>query len=883
MGALFRLRDLLPDPEEDVREELDSHLEMKARALMEEGLGEDEARATARERLGNRPAIEREAIRYATRWHRKRRLWSFLDALFRDLRYGLRALVRARVATPITLLLLALGIGANTALFSVLKGVLLNPLPVPDGEELVFLWEKTLELPRIPASFANYRDWRERSRTLHEMGAYLARPVNLTDGGEPVQVRGALATASLFSVLEATPSLGRTFGPEEDLSGLPVVILDHELWLGRYGGDPEIIGRSVALDGVPHTVVGVMPRGLRQPDPTGLEPVSLWVPLPRGTESEPRQSHSYQVLGRASPGVGLEEIREEMDAVAGALATTYPESNDRSGIQVEAVREVLYGEAGRQVLLVLGAAAMVLLMACGNIASLQLARSATRRGELAIRGALGGSRRRILRQLVMENTLLALAGGGLGLLVAGWTLEILEGLIPPEIPRIQEVRMDGGVLLFALAISLLVGILFGLVPSLRASGANLADTLRQESGRDGMGGRTSRSQTAFLAGQFALCLVLVNAAFLFLQSYRSLRGNEPGFLTADVLTMELSLRGSGYSVVRGRAEFYDELLPRLRGLPGVRAAGAATGLPMMGGAEARVVREEDWTGDPGDVSVLMESERVAGDFFTALGIPLVAGRGFVRGEDDRGLGDTRAILNQTAASALWPREGALGKRFTLAREEPDWITVVGVVADTRNGGVGLDPLPEIYFPYASMPTGRMFLTLRTAGDPLGLSPAVLEEIRKVDPLQAVSRVGTMEGLVRSQLSARAFYTSLVAGFALLAFLMAAAGVFGTLSHYVAGRTREMGVRMALGSGGGGLLRMILIRAGGVAGSGLGIGLLGVYLSRELIRAYVYGVEPLEPATVAWGAASLLAVALLAAAGPARRATRVDPAEALRGE
>jgi len=883
MGALFRLRDLRPDPEEDVREELDSHLDMQARALMEEGMGEDEARATAGKRLGNRRAIEREAIRYAARRERKRRRRSRLETLRDDLRCGIRALVRARVATSITLLLLALGIGANTALFSVLKGVLLNPLPVPDGDELVFLWERTPGLPRIPASFANYLDWREGSRNLREMGAFLARPVNLTDRGEPVQVRGALATASLFSVLGATPSLGRTFDPEEDLSGLPVVILDHELWLGRYGGDPEIIGRSVALDGVPHTVVGVMPRGLRQPDPTSLEPVRLWVPLPEGTEYEPRQSHSFQVLGRASSGVGLEEIRREMDALAGALATAYPESNARAGVQVEAVRDVLYGEAGRQILLVLGAAAMVLLIACGNIASLQLARSTTRRGEMAVRGALGGSRRRILRQLVVENTLLALAGGSLGLLLAVWSLEVLEGIIPPEIPRGQEVHMDGGVLLFSLGISLLVGILFGLVPSRRASASNLADALRQDSGRGAGRGRASRSQTAFIAGQFALSLLLVNTAFLFLQSYRSLRGNDPGFLTGNVLTMELSLRGSGYSVVRGRAEFYDELLPRLQELPGVQAAGAATGLPMMEGAEARVVREEDWTGDPRDVAIRMESERVAGEFFTALGIPLVAGRSFIRGEDDRGLGDTRAILNQAAATALWPGESALRKRFALAGENPDWITVVGVVADTRNGGVELDPLPEIFFPYASMPTGRMFLTLRTAGDPLGLSTAVMEEIRRVDPLQAVSRVGTMEDLVRSRLSPRTFYTSLVTGFALLAFLMAAAGVFGTLSHYVAGRTHEMGVRMALGSGGGNLLGMILARAGRVAGLGLGIGLVGVYLSGELIQAYLYTVEPLEPATLAWGAGALLLAALTAAFGPARRASQVDPAEALRGE
>jgi len=866
MKPTFRLTDFRPDPAGDVREELESHLEMHVEALMEKGMSEGEARALAEEKLGTRRGIEREATRHAARMERKRR-WSYqLDTLRQDLKYAARTLLRARMVTSLTLLLLALGIGANTALFSVLKGVLLDPLPLPDGNELVFLWEQSAEVPMYPASFANYLDWREQSRTIREMGAYLARHVNLTDGGESTRVRGALVTASLFSVFGVSPALGRALWDEEDFSAPDVVVLDHDLWSERYGAATDIIGERVELDGVPHTVVGVMPPGFQQPDPASMEPIQLWVPLPAGTQYEPRGSHSFQILGRAAGGMALQDVREDMARVAAALAGAHPESNQGAGIRVESAHQVLFGEAGKQILLVLGAAGLVLLMACGNIASLQLARSATRRGEMAIRGALGGGRGRILRQLITENALLALTGGAVGLLVAWWSLDLLRTLIPPDVPRAQGIGIDGAALLFTLATSLTIGVLFGLAPALGAARVRVAETLKEESRRDGGGGRGSRVQSAFIVGQFALSLVLANAALLLLQSYSALRGNEPGFRTEDVLTMELSLRGSGYSVVRGRAEFYDELLPRLRGLPGVREVGASTNLPMMAGSDARVVTEEDWTGDPGGFAQTMESERVVGDFFSALGVPLMAGRHFVRGEDDAGLGDYRAILNQAAAAALWPGDDPLGKRFSFTGDEPRWITVVGVVADVRNRGLGLDPLPELYLPYASFPTGRMFLTLRTEGDPKALAPAVLEEIRRVDPLQAVSRLRTMDEVVRSQLSGRE---------------LAAAGVFGVLSHHVASRTHEMGIRMALGSGEGNLLGLVIGQAGGMAALGLMLGLAGAYLSREVIQAYLYGVGPLEPLTLAWGAATLMGVALLAAVVPARRASRVDPVEVLR--
>jgi putative ABC transport system permease protein len=762
-----------------------------------------------------------------------------------------------------------------------LKGVFLEPLPLPQSHQLVFLWERTLETPSYPASFANYRDWKEESRSVQEMGAYLARNVNLTDGGAAVRVRGALSTSSLFSVLGVAPTLGRSFSSQEDLSGLPVAIMAHEIWQDRYGGDPEIVGKTVGLDGNPHTVVGVMPPGFRQPDPGSLDPIQIWVPLPDGTEFEPRRSHSYQVLGRMAPGTTLEGVREELSQIAEGLEGDYPESNRGAGVRVELAHEVLFGEAGGQLMLILGAALVVLFIATANIASLQIARASSRKGEMAVRGALGGSRSRILRQLLTENLLLALVGGILSLLVAWWTLGVLVSVVPQELPRAKSVHLDGSALFFSLAVSIGAGVLFGLAPALSGARVKAAEVLKGEGSRKGGGGGGIRVQSVFIMGQLALSLVLANAALLLLQSYEALRENELGFSTDNVLTMELALRGDGYSVVRGRAEFYEELLPRLKGLPGVVEVGAATSLPVGERAEVQLVREEDWIGSQSARTHTLGSDRIAGSFFSTLEIPRASGRSFIRGEDDPRLVDSRAIINQDAAEMLWPGQDPLGRRFSRPGDEPRWISVVGVVGNTRNSGLGMAPGPQLYLPYASYPTGTMFLTVRTQRDPTALTPLILEQVREVDPRQAVSQIRTMSDVVAGQLRGREFYTILVAAFAALAFLLSAAGVFGGYSRFVAARIREMGIRMALGSGRADLLTLILRQAGVLAGMGLFLGLGGVFLSREILHGYLFGVGPLELRTLTLGASSLFLVSLLAAALPARRASQIDPAETLR--
>jgi len=771
MKRLFRILDFRPDPTQDVRDEIESHLEFEVERLIAGGLSEEEARKEAERRFGDRGQIESEAARHATRWEGKKRWTARFDTFRQDLPFAVRTLLRARGMTALTLLLLTLGIGGNTALFSTLKGVYLEPFPLPESQELVFLWERTRDNPESSVSFANYRDWREENRTFRDMCAYLARHMNLTDQGDPVRIRGALTTASLFPVLGVVPELGRPLSPDEDFSGTPVVVLSHGIWEGRYGADPDLVGREVDLDGIGHTVIGVMPATFQQPDARSLEPIEVWVPLPPGTEYEPRFSRSFQVLGRLRDGVDLEDAREDLGRIAIRLTEAYPESNAGAGIRAEPVHEILFGEAGGQLLLIFGAAGLVLLIACGNIASLQLARAPDRQTEIAVRAALGASRGRLLRLLLTESTLLSLVGGLTGFLAARWMLDALTGLIPSTIPRTGDLSLDGPVFLLAMGLSVLIGLFTGLAPALSVSRTHLMDTLKEGRRGGGKGGERRRLQHSFIVGQLALGLILANAALLLFQSYGTLRRNELGFEAENVLTMSLSLRGSGYSVVEGRAEFYDELFPLLHALPGVRGVGATTSLPLMGGSDMGVLTEDEWTGVPGGEPRTVSTERVAGDYFSTLGIPLLRGRRFIRGSDDGSLGDTRAILNQAAAEMLWPGEDPIGKRFSFGDEPPRWIGVVGVVGDARNQGLGLSPTPEVFLPYASFPPGQMVLTFKTEAEPTALVTSVLERIRRVDPLQAVSDIRTMEDVIQVQTSRRVFYTTLIGAFAGLALLL----------------------------------------------------------------------------------------------------------------
>lgn len=879
----FRTRDFAPDADADVREEIEAHLAMKADELRSQGMSEEQARAEAARCFGEPEEVRAAATQHARSFHRRRWISGNLAILVQDLRYGARVLRRSPGFTAVTVLLLGLGIGATTAIFSVFRAVFLDPLPLPEADRLVFLWERTPEVPLFPASFANYNDWREQNRSFDEMGAYLARAVNLTDRGDPVQLRGALVTSSIFPTLGVTPALGRTITQEEDESGARVAVLGHEIWSTRYGSDPDLVGQTIELNGEPYLVVGIMPSGFLLPDAWAREPVAVWTPLPFGTHFEPRGSHSFQVLGRLSGSTSLETARADMDRVAAQLREAYPEDNEGAGIRIEPVHDVLFGEAGSQVLVVLAAAALVLLIACGNVASLYLARSLGRRAEMAVRQSLGAGRGRIVRQLLSESALLALAGAGMGLVLCVWTMGGIQRLIPGTFPRTGNIRVDASVLGFALAAAAFTALLFGPVPALVSSRADLTGPLKT-GGRgagSGAGGR-SRAQATFLVGQLALGLILANAALLLLQSYGRLGRTELGFRTDNVLTMSLTLRGRGYSRFPERAAFYAELFPRLKALPGVTRVGASTSLPLQGGGNLRVITEGQWPDLPAHQGPLVDFDQVSGDYFEALGVPLLSGRFLLEGVDDVHASQG-VLVNRAAARLLWPDEDPLGQRLSLSDSPPSWMTVVGVVGDSRQWGLELEPNPELYLPYSLLPTGQMFLTLATRGEPLALIGGVRREIAAVDPAQAVSRIRTMEEIVGEQLSRREFYTVLIASFSLLALILAAVGSYGVISYFVAGRRHEIGIRIALGAANAGVVHLVARRTFLLTVAGVLLGFLGVLGSGRLLRGLLYGVAPLDPGALLGGGACLLAVSTLAAVLPALRATRVPPATAFRGE
>jgi len=546
MRRTFRTGDFQPDPERDFHEEIGFHMEMKVEELMAEGYSQEEAVKEAERRFGDRERIQGEATREEARRQRRGRVVDRLDTLRQDLRFGIRTLLRAPGMTLLTILILALGIGANTAIFSVLKAVFLQPLPYSQAEELTFVWNRNIRTGgRGPSCFPDFLDWREQNQTFEAMGAFGGTNVNLTGSEEPVRIRAAHATAGVFDVLEVSPALGRTFLPEEDLSGRRVVILSNSLWVEHYDGDPEIVGKTVQIDGGGYTVIGVMPEGFVHPTPWGLtDPFLAWIPLRDDPFVERRNSYSYQVLARLRDGVPLGRAQEDLDRIAIQLEEAYPDTNENNRAWLVPLHFLLYGQAGSMIFLVLLAAGLVLLIACGNIAGFLLARAAGRQTEMAVRASLGAGRGRIVRQLLTESLLLAVAGGATAVLLATWSLGALKALIPSTLPRTTDIRLDSGVLLFALVLALATGVLFGLAPALAASRTRLTEALK-EGGRSGdRGGKRLRTQNAFVVAQIALSLSLANAGLLLIQSYASLRGADQGFDGERTLTMALSLGAS---------------------------------------------------------------------------------------------------------------------------------------------------------------------------------------------------------------------------------------------------------------------------------------------------------------------------------------------------
>jgi putative ABC transport system permease protein len=802
--------------------------------------------------------------------------------MLNDLRHAVRVLRNSPGFTIVAVLTLVLGIGVNTAIFSVVRAVLLQPLPFQDPDRLVIVWEDATPygFPRNTPAPANYADWKAENRVFEDMAALSWKNLTLVGGGEPEKLSAHAVTFNFFSVLGVEPRMGRTFARDDDRPGAPkVAVISHGLWQRRYGGARDIVGRDLLLDGEKHTVVGVMSSNFQF-----LEPyIAVWVPAAMSAEElSNRGGHYLTVVARLSPGVGLKEAEADVKTIMARIARAYPDHAGKLGAVVIPLKEQLTGDARRPLLLLLGAVACVLLIATANIANLLLSRAAGRGKEVAIRASLGAAPARIVRQFLTESLVLAGVGGVGGLIFAYWTFDFLAGLVPPSVELASRLRLDGAVLGYAFVITMLTGLGFGLAPALRSSKRDVTPSLRTGSGRGTTSAGENRLRGALVAGQLALATMLLVGAGLLVQTMVGLIRQYEELHAEQVLTVRTVLPEHKYSTPAQRNAFYARVLERVSALPGVTRAGYTTAVPLewKGGTSGF-----DIEGQADDPNLVKDANhrQVSADYLRAMGVPLRRGRHL--SESDSAGSMAVAVVNETMQRQYW-RGDALGKRFRLADDQP-WITIVGVVGDVRQMGVDAPVKAEMYLPYAQMTIHQWFaprsLAVRTTTDPAGLVGLVRQEIRAIDPEQPVSNIRTMDEVLGEETAQRRLGTTLLGAFACLALTLASLGIYGVLSYFVVQHTSEIGVRVALGADSGDVLRLVLGRSGVLVGGGLTAGLIGAAAFSRVLRGLLFGIDAVDPKTFVAVAALLGSVALLASYLPARRAARIDPAVALRAE
>ena len=811
-----------------------------------------------------------------------------MRTLFQDARYGLRVLRRQPAFTAVAVLALALGVGANTAIFSVVNAVLLRPFPFREQERLVGVWERNEQMDRVEVSPGNFADWRRHAGdTFEQIAALNFWSANLAGDGQPERLQGFQVSPALFPMLGVEPILGRTFTADEERPGSDsVVVLSHGLWQRRFAGDPGVLNRTLNVNGRDYAVVGVMP-----PDFQLHRRAELWSPFaPDERTLSNRLPHYLIVFGRLRAGVAPEQARGAMAALAEGMARQYPQTNAGWSANVVGLREQAVGNVEKPLLLLLGAVGFVLLIACANVANLLLARSASRAKEMAIRAALGAGRLRVVRQLLTESVMLALAGGLLGLLLAAWGVDLLVSNLPAgaafSLPRAEQIGIDSRVLAFTLAVSLLTGLVFGLAPALQATKADLGEGLKEGGRTSGAGAPGRRLRSALVVAEVALSVVLLVGAGLLVRSIVGLLGVDPGFDGEGVVTMRVTLPRAKYAEDAKAAAFFDQVLERLQSLPGVESAGATSQLPL-GGSNASNGFQID--GQP----PLAPSERptvptrvVSPDFFRTLRIPVVEGRAFSEADD---AGAPRAVVvSQLLARKFFPDGSAVGRRIRSGEGEGQLYTIVGVVGDVKHFGLSREPQATLYYTHKTDPGRSMVFTVRAQGGAAEtLAPAMRREVLAVDADQPVFDVRTAREAVAQSVSLERSVAFLLSIFACVAMALAAVGIFGVMSYSVTQRTQEIGVRMALGARPADILRLFLRHGLALALAGAGIGLAGAFVLMRVLRSLVagllYGVSATDPLTYAGVALALVAVALAACYLPARRATRVDPMEALRYE
>ncbi len=808
-----------------------------------------------------------------------------MSKLLQDVRYAFRLLAKNPGFTAIAILTLALGIGANTAIFSVVNGVLLRPLPFRDPSRLVLIAEKS-SFPVISTSYENYMDWRDQSHSFESMEATRGGAITLTGAGEPERLNVQMATAGLFPMLGINPHIGRTFLPEEDRAGgAPVVLLSYGLWQRRFGGSQDIIGKAINLDSQPYTVVGVLPSGFQI-----LQPADVFLPFMPWARTLPddRNWHPGIIpLARLKPGVSRAQARAEMVGITKRLEQQYPDYNTGTSADVVGLQDQIVRNSRPALLLLLGAVSFVLLIACVNVANLLLARAASRGREVAIRAALGAGRGRIVRQLLTESVLLSLAGGLLGVLMASAALGPLLKLGAGSVPQGAPIGLDPSVLAFTAGVSLFTGVLFGIMPAMRTAKLDLRKALNEGSRGATAGPGQHRLRGALVAMEIALAMLLLVGSGLLLRSFSRLQEVPPGFQPDHLLVADIPLSQTTYAKPEDRYQFFDRLVERAKSLPGVRSAAAASFLPVSGGGS---IIHFNITGRPPKSPhefVAAGYRTITPNYLETLGVPLLQGRLFTQADNEKA--PAVVVINATMVHTFFPNENPLGKRLQLGalpEQEVPTMEIVGVVGDVRPG-LGIDPQAEMYLPYRQadlvLPVFQLSLVMRTAGDPVLQTSALRSALAQIDPNQPLVKVRTMEENMATTVAQPRFRAWLIGIFAMLALVLAGVGVYGVMSYAVTQRTSEIGLRVTMGAQPQDVFHIIVGEGLRLSLLGVGIGLVTALALTRLLQSFLFGISAYDPLTFVGVSVLLTLVALAASFFPARRATRVDPLVALRYE
>jgi putative ABC transport system permease protein len=806
-----------------------------------------------------------------------------METWWQDIRYGARMLTRSPGFTTVAVLTLALGIGANTAIFSVINAVLLRALPYEEADRLVFLTEWSEQVPQMSFSVANLKDVRDQSTSFESLVGYNGTSFILsTEGAEAERLSGRQVSSGLFPTLRKAPVLGRAFTADDDKPGAePVAILSEGYWERRFGRDPGMVGRHLVLSGEPFTVVGIMPKTVHG----SWKTIDVYTPLLRledkiGGEKNRGNHPGIYVIGRLKPGITVDRARTEVKAIATRLAEQHPSNNARQSMTLETLHQSYVGDLRPALLLLLGAVAFVLFIACGNVANLLLSRAAGRQKEIAVRRALGAPRARIFRQLLTESVLLAALGAIFGTLLAFWGVRGLVASLPANVPRADEIRVDGVVLAFTGALAVFTGLLFGIAPAWKISSGGVQGALREE-GRGTVGPAHHRLRNTLVVAEIALALILLVGAGLLVRSFVRVLAADAGFRADGVLTASLPLPQARFPEEANRAAFVRAVVERVKTVPGVEVSSAA--LPLLGGWQSSFTLEGRPEPPPGQLPSA-DITRVTPDYFKAMGVRVQEGRVFT--DRDTAEAPPVAMVDETFVRAHFPGESPLGKRFRFGRSGPEdkdvkWMEIVGVVSHVKNYGVDQDSRVEIYLPYYQSPVGNITLLVRGQTDPAALSASVRQAVKAVDPEVPLFAVRTLTEIVSDRTAQRRLAVMLITVFAAVALLLAAVGIYGVMSYAVAQRTQEIGIRMALGAERRDILRMVLRHGSLMAAAGVGLGLTVALGLARLITSLLFLVSATAPATFSVVPVVLIAVALLACYIPARRATRVDPLVALR--